>query len=234
MSFTPECTVLLEDKLDRKHVKTRVVGKQTVSYLQGWHVVAEANRIFGFAGWHRETVDLRVASEGPYIIGKDTNWPKEGWSVAYLAKVKISVATVDGGKVVREGIGVGHGIDQDLGKAHESAAKEAETDATKRAMSTFGNQFGLALYEPSQSNVEDKDAIEREAALEKEREVREFTAKHDLINALVECKTMNDLVEFMKAKKAEIRALPEGFQDEVKNAATVHKAALQSLEQVGM
>jgi hypothetical protein len=29
----------------------------------------------------------------------------------------------------REGSGAGHGIDVDLGQAHESAIKEAETDA---------------------------------------------------------------------------------------------------------
>ena len=32
------------------------------------------------------------------------------------------------------------------GQAHEFAAKAAETDATKRALMTFGNAFGLSLY----------------------------------------------------------------------------------------
>jgi Rad52/22 family double-strand break repair protein len=32
------------------------------------------------------------------------------------------------------------------GQAHEYATKAAETDATKRALSTFGNLFGLSLY----------------------------------------------------------------------------------------
>ena len=31
--------------------------------------------------------------------------------------------------------------------AHEIALKAAETDATKRALATFGNPFGLALYD---------------------------------------------------------------------------------------
>ncbi len=39
------------------------------------------------------------------------------------------------------------------GEAHESAIKEAETDAMKRALSTFGNPFGLALYDKEQQNV---------------------------------------------------------------------------------
>jgi len=40
-----------------------------------------------------------------------------------------------------------------LGEAHENALKEAETDATKRALTTFGNLFGLALYDKEQAGV---------------------------------------------------------------------------------
>ncbi len=32
------------------------------------------------------------------------------------------------------------------GETHERAVKTAETDATKRALATFGKPFGLALY----------------------------------------------------------------------------------------
>jgi Rad52/22 family double-strand break repair protein len=55
--------------------------------------------------------------------------------------------------VGREGSGVGHGTGATLGEAHESALKEAETDATKRALATFGNLFGLALYDKEQNGV---------------------------------------------------------------------------------
>jgi hypothetical protein len=55
--------------------------------------------------------------------------------------------------LIREGSGAGHGIDVDLGQAHESAIKEAETDAMKRALMTFGNPFGLALYDKQQRQV---------------------------------------------------------------------------------
>ena len=55
--------------------------------------------------------------------------------------------------LIREGTGAGHGIDTDLGQAHESALKEAETDAMKRALMTFGNSFGLALYDKQQREV---------------------------------------------------------------------------------
>ena len=55
--------------------------------------------------------------------------------------------------VDREDVGAGHGYDVDCGLAHESAIKEAVTDALKRALRTFGNPFGLALYDKSRENV---------------------------------------------------------------------------------
>jgi hypothetical protein len=73
-------------------------------------------------------------------------------SVAYTAKVRI---TVRAGKtiVVREGSGGGEARASSPGQAHELALKSAETDATKRALASFGNVFGLALYDPEQNGV---------------------------------------------------------------------------------
>lgn len=51
------------------------------------------------------------------------------------------------GGVIREGCGDGCCIDINLGQARESASKEAETDAIKKALMTFGNPFALALYD---------------------------------------------------------------------------------------
>jgi hypothetical protein len=76
-----------------------------------------------------------------------------GWGVTYIARVRITVTAGGNGTLIHEGTGAGHGIDTDLGLAHESAIKEAETDAMKRALVTFGNPFGLALYDKSQRQV---------------------------------------------------------------------------------
>jgi DNA repair and recombination protein RAD52 len=48
----------------------------------------------------------------------------------------------------------GIGIARDYASAHESGGKEATTDALKRALRTFGSQFGNALYDKSQKNVD--------------------------------------------------------------------------------
>ena len=85
-------------------------------------------------------------------IGRDQ---KPGWGVTYIARVRIRLGNQAScaPSLVREGSGAGHGIDVDLGLAHESALKEAETDAMKRALMTFGNPFGLALYDKQQRQV---------------------------------------------------------------------------------
>jgi len=145
MNFSGAQKTMLAEKLCTNKVKTRDQGGRKVSYIEGWHAIAEANRIFGFDAWSRETVELRCVAERERKIGRDNN---PGWGVSYIAKVRVTV-----GDLVREGCGTGHGIDRDLGQAHESALKEAETDAMKRALMTFGNPFGLALYDKEQNNV---------------------------------------------------------------------------------
>jgi DNA recombination protein Rad52 len=147
--FTAEQIALLVKPLSAAHVKERPQAGRRLAYLEAWHVIAEANRIFGFDGWNREMMDCRCVAERETKIGQGTERQKDGWRVGYIARVRVTV-----GHIVREGCGYGSGIDQDLGAAHESALKEAESDAMKRALMTFGNQFGLALYDKAQSNVE--------------------------------------------------------------------------------
>jgi DNA recombination protein Rad52 len=144
--FTEKQLEALNAKLDQKHVQPPQQYGPKGHYLEGWHVIAEANRIFGFDGWSYETVDTKCVSEAPRKIGKAQ---KDGWGVTYTSRVRV---TVHG--IVREDFGAGHGYDVDAGLAHESAVKEAVTDALKRALRTFGNPFGLALYDKSRANVE--------------------------------------------------------------------------------
>jgi DNA recombination protein Rad52 len=149
-TFSTEQITALSAPLDRAKVRQREQGRSSVSYLEGWQVIAEANRIFGFDGWQRETVALRCVNQSERTIGRDQ---RPGWGVTYTARVRITIGEGSTGQLIREGCGAGHGIDTDLGQAHESALKEAETDAMKRALMTFGNPFGLALYDKRQREV---------------------------------------------------------------------------------
>jgi DNA repair and recombination protein RAD52 len=150
MGFTDEQKALMRAPLDRANVKARTQGNTSLSYIEGWHAIAEANRIFGEDGWTRETIDL-IENHAP-----DKN-AKDNFVVSFRARVRISA-----GGISRDGIGFGSGIARSVADAYEGAVKEAETDAMKRALMTFGNPFGLALYDKSQANVE--DAAQREHA----------------------------------------------------------------------
>jgi len=152
MTFSSEQVSALTADLYRANVKERKQAGRQLSYIEGWLAESEANRIFGHHAWDSETTDLRVVAEKARKIGSDG---VDGWGVSYIAKVRVTVTTPDGHEVIRDGVGAGHGIDRDLGLAHESAAKEATTDAEKRALKTFGNPFGLALYDKTQAHVSD-------------------------------------------------------------------------------
>ena len=143
MPFTDTQIKDLKAKLSAKHVKTREEAGRTLSYVEGWHAIAEANRIFGFDAWDRETIVARCVWEGMH----------NGLNVcSYVARVRVRVRAGETA-VIREGSGSGHGTGLTPGEAHENALKKAETDAMKRALATFGNPFGLALYDKEQQGV---------------------------------------------------------------------------------
>lgn len=140
MTFTAEQTAELRAPLNKAHVKPPAPGKYG-DYIEGWRVIDEANRIFGFDGWTRDTVEM---------IETNRDLKGDKWHVGYRAKVRITA-----GGIFRDGTGFGSGVSKQLGDAVESAVKEAETDAMKRALMTFGNPFGLALYDKTQANVQE-------------------------------------------------------------------------------
>jgi len=145
MTTWSEITTQLEAKLNPVHVKPAKSLGPKGDYIEGWHAMAEANRIFGFGAWSYVVPECTCVFQGPREIGQAK---KPGFGVTYTAKVCVTI-----GDVTREDFGAGHGYDVDCGLAHESAIKEAVTDALKRALRSFGNPFGLALYDKSRENV---------------------------------------------------------------------------------
>lgn len=178
MTLTDEQKAELGKPLDRAHVSTRSQSGRSLSYIEGWHAIAEANRIFGFDGWTRETVEMREVR--PLELVKSSAG-KETWRVGFIAKVRITA-----GGVVREGTGYGSGALPDPGEAYESATKEAETDAMKRALMTFGNPFGLALYDKGQTAVQNAP---RAAAAPSNADLDEAASRSDLIRRITNCAT---------------------------------------------
>lgn len=145
MNLTPEQIAMLQAPLDPRHVKPPPRGKYG-EYVDAHHVLSEANRIFGFDGWGYEITTLAMCSR---VECQDSNGNPQ-LRIGYRCTVKATVAGV-----TREGAAVGSGIGKPENEAdvHESAVKEAETDALKRALRSFGNTFGLALYDKTEDRA---------------------------------------------------------------------------------
>lgn len=135
----------LNAPLAQSAVKAAPQGKFG-EYVDAYHVISEANRIFGHGGWSYTVTRLEKVSE------QTVDLPNKGpqYRVGYMATVRVSV-----GDVVREGAAVGSGMGNpnNMADHHEAAVKEAETDAMKRGLRTLGNTFGLALYDKQKANV---------------------------------------------------------------------------------
>ena len=136
MAFSTKQVHALRRSPNHSHIRTREANGRELTYLEGWYAISEANRIFGFDGWNRETLESRCAlareNRGTFLA-------------VYVARVRVTVHA-DGATIIREGHGTGEGRGTSPGEVHDIALKAAETDATKRALATFGKPFGLALY----------------------------------------------------------------------------------------
>jgi len=136
MGFSEKQVQVLRRNLDHRHIRTRAAHGRELSYVEGWYAISQANRIFGFDGWNRETVESRC------VLAREN---RGSFLAVYIARVRITVHA-DGATIIREGHGTGEGHGSSPGEVHDVALKAAETDATKRALATFGRPFGLALY----------------------------------------------------------------------------------------
>lgn len=228
MTFTPDQIAALDAPLSKAAVKERTQAGRTLSYVEGWHVIAEANRIFGFDGWSRETITLTETNRDLVTLPGKGGGEYQQWRIGYVAKVRVTV-----GSTVREGTGYGSGMGKPeaIGDAVEGAIKEAETDAMKRALMTFGNPFGLALYDKTQENVE-RAPPARTAP--KPASVNIAANGADVAAAkMVEQINMATTVEALESTKALIRPdflrLPREQQKHVASAAEAKAMTLASL-----
>lgn len=137
MGFSEAQLRALARPVPRTKIRSRMSKGKELHYIEGWYALSQANRIFGPDGWDRETVEARCAN---------TRNARDQNTAVYTARVRISVRTEGGTLTVREGHGTGEAFGQSAGEVHDRALKAAETDATKRALATFGKAFGLALY----------------------------------------------------------------------------------------
>ena len=138
-SLPPRVTRELSQPLDPDLVSSRRGrGNRTYPYLGGHVAIAQANRVFGFGGWGYEVVGEIKLRE---VQAVDPKTGEVRTSHAYAATVRIDVP----GAPSRTDVGF-HAVNDDTVEGHETAYKGAVTDALKRALRSFGDQFGNALY----------------------------------------------------------------------------------------
>ncbi len=82
MGFSAKQVLALRRNLDGRHIRTREANGRELSYIEGWFAISEANRIFGFDGWSRETVESRC------VLAREN---RGSFLAVYVAKVRITV-----------------------------------------------------------------------------------------------------------------------------------------------
>ena len=134
----------LQSELSTDRIKVRDKANIKLSYLEGFDIIDTANNIFGFGGWAYTISSLEQVSQ-------EVN-ANQNVVVCYKAIVKVDVYDINHSTMIsRQDVGFGTGVARNLADAHENSAKEAVTDALKRSLRSFGNQFGNSLYDKSKS-----------------------------------------------------------------------------------
>ena len=142
--FNDQQTKALSSELSTDRIKVRDKANIKLSYLEGFDIIDTANSIFGFGGWAYTISSLEQVSQ-------EVN-ANQNVVVCYKAIVKVDVYGIDHSTMIsRQDVGFGTGVARNLADAHENSAKEAVTDALKRSLRSFGNQFGNSLYDKSKS-----------------------------------------------------------------------------------
>lgn len=221
MALDAKIKTELEKPLDGRSVRQRTQAGMKLDYIEGWHAIAEANRIFGFDGWTRETVTMQETRAPEKVQDK--------WRVGYMSCVRVSALGV-----MREGTGFGSGISRDLGDAVESAIKEAETDAMKRALMTFGNPFGLALYDRTRANVTmEADGFTPTSLPRKSKVAPGARDLYERIKSDIEaCATKEEVHALMRSDEmvADLQSMHEDYETQLRQIARDHYSNLRAAE----
>ena len=203
-----KATPALEAKLDPARVKKpdSKWGPKG-DYIEAWDAIDTANKIFGFGGWSYSILNLQQAN---LVDGKDRDGNQQ-WQAAYVCTVRVMV-----GETIREDVGFGSGFARQIGDAIEGASKEAVTDALKRGLRTYGNQFGLALYDKKRANVGvDDPAPSSDDAPEPQTDL-DWAAEALELKRLVQGATQRDYLTNL-GKTARFQAFKEKAQRELVN-----------------
>jgi hypothetical protein len=92
MGFSAKQVQALRRNLDHRFIRTREARGRELYYIEGWYAITEANRIFGFDGWSRETLESRC------VLAREN---RGTFLAVYIARVRITVHA-NGAAIIRE------------------------------------------------------------------------------------------------------------------------------------
>lgn len=172
---------MCKEKLPAHLISQREQRGIKLDYVEGHSMITRMNQVFGYGSWDMQIIELVPLTEeknqnGNIIIG-------------YRCRVKVTIKDESGKELIsREDTGFGSGIAKRLFDAHEGAGKEAVTDAFKRAVRTFGDSFGLALYDKEKKGVDFSDTEQEALHALNEKfgkpKVQEINYKHQIVNLM--------------------------------------------------
>jgi len=149
-----------------KGINPSRVGKdgKGFAHLEAWDVRAHLIRIFGFAKWSAELVELEPIFETS--IERDG---KTRWTVAYRATMRLTIFTGEMEDAIYTEAAVGDSQNNpSRADAHDMAIKTAESQAFKRCAINLGDQFGLSLYNNGGTGSVVRAVLDAEDAREEE------------------------------------------------------------------
>ena len=117
MNFFDDRTLeKLVEPLNPAFVSSRKQAGTTLSYIEGHHAIREMNRIFGYDGWSRRTVECKIEHTHTY---------KDKYDNDKLEACASAIVEVQVGPIVRMGVGFGNGIVKADGM-HKDAFEQGE------------------------------------------------------------------------------------------------------------
>jgi len=172
-----DVTELLQKELDYRRIKKHPYSG--FDYLESWDVINSANLIFGHFGWDSSIMDVREIN----TINNDGKY-----EVFYLAKVRVTVTYLDEDGIekstFREDAAVGVSFGRKLSDCHDKAVKGAVSDAEKRALRKFGNQFGLPLYDDDKANVDFNPQEKDQGVNQENKDMTNSSCSDDIFDKL--------------------------------------------------
>lgn len=171
----------LDPKNVAKHPHTKM------DYLEGYHVIDEANAVFGELNW-----EMRIISPPTFI--------QIGEKGLYHCIVEITVAYLDddlgSATTVRRQDTGSCPLPKENVEGHDMAIKGAVTDAMKRCFRTFGQRFGNVLYDKAAPWKNNKPGTSGGAASGKTPE--QSVAKLQKAKRAIETDTLEEDLKFLE------------------------------------